>query len=148
MTAQRDLFQTIGITNMKNQKEIEALKKQIKKKFVKYSNFTRVSGFDRYEFQRDFLCKKQVPDDLFNDIAFALEKFEFIPKRPPLDTKTRKWLKEQIDELGGVATFCQQEGFSKDTIFQYLSGYYKVITPNMQKVIDVINTRLADKSSK
>lgn len=126
---------------MRNKKEIEQLKKQIKKKFGKYSNFTRIVGMDRYEFQRDFLCKTQVPDQLFNDIEFALQKFENSPKRPVLDSKTRSWIKKSIDELGGVITFCEDEGFNRNTVFQYISGYYKVITPNMEKLIEVIKQR-------
>lgn len=130
---------------MKNNKEINNLKKKIKKKFGTYSNFTRIAGIDRYEFQRDFLCKNQVPDELFNDFSFAYEKFDYSPKRPVLNAEKRGWIKDSIQELGGVIDFCEKEGFSKDTVFQIISGYYELITPNIQKLIDVITERMSGK---
>lgn len=125
-------------------KPTESLKTKIKKKFGTYSNFTRIAGIDRYEFQRDFLCKEKVEDYYYYSVLDDYKKLRYQPKRTPLDSKRRKWIKESIDELGGVIDFCQKEKFSRHTVFQVISGYYEVVTPNIEKLINIINERLKE----
>lgn len=128
-------------------KSTTKLKAKIKKKFGTYSNFTRAAGMDRYELQRDFLQKKEVPDQKYEDIEFAFNKFDHVHKYPKLDKKTRDWMKWVIDIEGGVIAFCEANDFNKNTVFQYLSGYYEHITPNIQKVIDVLKKKASEEVS-
>lgn len=119
-----------------NMKPTKALKSKIKKKFGTYSNFTRIAGIDRYEFQRDFLCKEKVQDNLHNDIAFAYDKFDNKLKGEEVTESMREWIETSVKENNGVIAFCREHGFSKNTVFQVISGYYKVVTPNIKRLID------------
>jgi hypothetical protein len=126
----------------------DTLKKKIKEKFGTHSNFARITGLDRYELQRDFLEKEgAVNPQLMLRLEELYHSAEPAPSRPVFTPEQITEIREAINEVGGVAVFSEANEYSKDTIFQILSGRMKTIGRVGQKLlIDLkIQERLLNK---
>lgn len=102
---------------------VEAVKKKIKKKFGTYSNFTRIAGLDRYEFQRDFLTANIVDKLTIAGIDAMVDKLTHTPLEGSLTPEKIEALQEAINSLGGISAFCKEHPeFNKNTVAAILSG--------------------------
>lgn len=111
----------------------ESLKKQIKKKFGKYSNFARAANWNRYELQRDFLTKRRVDDDTLKKVARLVSTLSHeVPPRSDRNTaKKIKSLRRALNDAGGVIKFCRENpAFSTGTVFKVLAGDQRYIGGN------------------
>jgi hypothetical protein len=107
---------------------------KIKKKFGSLSAFAEIAGLDRYELQKHFARKK--PDE---NITWSLNNKCLVLKprtrKGEISPKQLKSLKRAINESGGVLAFTRENSeYSKDSIFQILSGKRKRMTPKVKKL--------------
>lgn len=117
---------------------VDSVKKKIKRKFGTYSDFCRVAKLDRYMFQKDFLTKKKVESKYLTEIARIVERLEPEQLKPVFTRAKLKLLKRAIMASGGVIAFCQENGYSQDTVFKVLAygENYRTVTPVVKKLLD------------
>lgn len=114
----------------------EKLKNDIIEKFKKYSNFTRIAGLDRNHFNNNFISKEDVPDKYFKFIETLYNENAFIAVS--IDKTKLNKLKKALKSYGGLYKFCKEnDGFYYNHCFKIIAGgYYKKVTPVMQKMFD------------
>lgn len=112
----------------------EQIRKKIKAKFGSLSNFAEISGIPRYDIQKAFARK--VPDKKF--MALLEMKCNVLRPRPvdgEITPSDRKKLERALNEAGGVIEFTRKNpDFSKDSIFQILSGKRKRMTEKVKEL--------------
>lgn len=118
----------------------EQVKEKIKKKFGTVTNFAKVSGFDRYELQKMFMpfyAKTQRYKDLLVKVNEKIKALEANPEASEISAEKLDLLKMYVEESGGVGKFCAENpDFSKDSVFQILSGKRKRMSAGVKKLFD------------
>lgn len=117
-----------------------ALKERIKKKFNTISNFSRVTGADRYLLQKYFSSPEKYRAEL-RLMEKSLKNFPKPGKNTVPFDKIQK-LTDAIMAEGGAYQFCKKNPpFRPQTIFQILQGKRKRVTPMMAALFERFNIK-------
>ncbi len=113
----------------------EALKRKIKSRFGTISNFSRLSGLNRYGLQKLF-AKHNPTDKELGRVEKRISGFD--PKKSTGVMTAAKFnaLKKAVDEAGGVKKFCEDHPrFKEDTLFKILAKNRKMISGVTAKLL-------------
>lgn len=117
------------------------LKKKIKSKFGSYSNFARLANIDRYDLQRNFLTADQPSQEWVVMLGNLASTLTSVPRYGILPSDRLELLREAINAKGGVIQFCNDAGFSKNTVF-HIVGKYGPESKDGKKLLTPVTERL------
>lgn len=114
----------------------ENVRALIIKKFGTLSNFSDLSGYDRYELQKVFGLKE--PGEKLKNL-YELARITTDPiGGGKVTPKLIELMKSKINGLGGVAKFCSDNPqYKVVTVYQILSGRKKNVRGTVR---DLVNT--------
>lgn len=120
----------------------EAVKKEIKKKFGSYSEFARLAGIDRYEFQKSFLESHKVEKKEIKRIHVLCANTE--GPKPEISQEKIDKLRVKVDEAGGVITFCRKHSdiISEQSLFTLLRGGRNRLTNKVKDVFEYFEIKI------
>lgn len=114
-------------------KNTSVLRDRIRKKFRKFSIFSKLAGIDRYTMEIEFLKKHEVDAEVYNKYQALYDSLN--PEGHVVNTKLVEKINEAIELRGGLFKFAEESGISRHTIAQVIGGKYKSISPAVRKII-------------
>ncbi len=117
------------------------LRTKVREKFGTITNFLRISGIDKGDFQKAFMDFYAEKPEFKKLIVEADKLCDELDNQNPVDDQLsdekRQLLKEAIDKEGGVIKFCKDNTkFSQVSVFQILSGRRKRISPIIKNLLE------------
>jgi hypothetical protein len=125
--------------------KVDKFKAILKKNgFPTMTAFCRVSGEDRYELQKLLSMARH---SLTPERSAELDRLAELAKKHKgqldpdvyVTDELRGKMKEAIDQRGGVISFSSENDFSRDSIFQILSGRRKKRTKKVNELLTILN---------
>lgn len=116
------------------------VKDKIRGKFGTVTNFLRISGMDKAEFQKacmTFYADKPEYQKILADAVALVDTLDVTPGEKDFTPFMQFALKTSIDGFGGVEHFCKTyPQFSPVSLYQILSGRRKKVSPIVRDLLE------------